>query len=83
MTGDEVAANRLAVARDGAFIRFSQPKDVTMGTIRVSEGPALISAGGINGLFFLPVTDGTVKLPVGKYQVNHWELESKDKTGVL
>ena len=63
---------QLEVARDGAYVRFSQPKDVTMGTIRVPGGLTLLSAGGTNGLFFLPVTDGQVKLPLGKYKVNHW-----------
>ncbi|MCK4850828.1 MAG: hypothetical protein KAT11_05720 [Phycisphaerae bacterium] len=78
--GDKL--HRLVVARDGAFVRFSQPKAVVIGTVRVSGGLTLLSAGGTNGLFFLSATDGQVKLPLGKYRVNHWEVKRKDKAGL-
>ena len=72
---------RLDVARDGAFVRLSDPENMNIGTVAVSGEPTLLSAGGANGLFFVPVIDGKAKLPCGKYRLNHWELDRKDSKG--
>ncbi len=54
-----------------------------MDSVRVPEGVNTLSAGGVNGLLFVPVKDGQVKLPLGKYRLNHWEIQRKDKSGAL
>ncbi|MCK4850621.1 MAG: hypothetical protein KAT11_04675 [Phycisphaerae bacterium] len=73
----------LRVARDGSCVQFWPAKDVAMGSVRVPEGLTALGAGGVNGLFFVPVKDGQVKLPLGKYRLNHWEIQRKDKSGAL
>jgi len=39
------------------------------------------AAGGENGLFILEPQQGVGKLPVGKYRINHWEIDRKDEKG--
>jgi hypothetical protein len=73
----------LQVARDGAWVRFIEPKDLTLGVIRVSGGVARLGVGGASGLFVLPVENGQASLPVGAYRLNRWELQRKDAAGAV
>ncbi len=77
--GDKLHA--LEVARDGSFVKFSPPKDLALGTVRVSGGVGRLSAGGDKGLLLLRVEEGQVRLPIGEYRLNHWEIERKDQSG--
>ena len=40
-----------------------------------------MAAGGENGLFTFEPESGAGKLPVGKYRVDHWEIDRKDDKG--
>lgn len=71
----------LEVAQDGSFVKLSAPKGLALGSVRVSGGVGRLSAGGDKGLFLLRVEEGQVRLPIGKYRLNHWEIERKDQSG--
>jgi hypothetical protein len=70
---------RLNVARDGAWIKLTKAEDVVFGNIRVPQTIGQFAAGGENGLFTLKLKNGIGKLPVGKYRIEHWNIERKDQ----
>lgn len=72
---------RLEVARDGAFIKLEKAEDVKFGNIKLPEAITEFSAGGENGLFTSEIKNGAAKLPVGKYRIDHWEIDRKDDKG--
>ncbi|MHC4204200.1 MAG: hypothetical protein ACYSTT_06085 [Planctomycetota bacterium] len=72
---------QLEVARDGAFIKLAKAEDVTFGNIKLPEAITEFSAGGENGLFTRETKNGSARLPVGKYRVDHWEIDRKDDKG--
>ena len=69
------------IARDGAFIKLAKAENLKFGTIRVSETITELTAGGENGMFVLEPDKGVGKLLVGKYRVDHWEIDRKDDQG--
>ncbi len=69
------------IARDGAYIKLAKAEDVTFGNVRLPEAITEVTAGGENGLFSLQPKNGVAKLPVGKYRVDHWEIDRKDERG--
>jgi hypothetical protein len=69
------------IARDGAFVELAPCDDVKFGTLVVSESIDEISLGGENGLFNMPVKQGRVGLPVGKYSVQRYTIERADNNG--
>jgi len=71
----------LDVARDGASVTFSEPREVALGVVRVPKGVDRFSVGGRNGLLVPRVEEGQAKLPIGKYRLNHWEIQRKDPAG--
>jgi hypothetical protein len=75
------ALYRLDVARDGACIKLTKAEDVVFGNIRLPETISEFAAGGENGLFIFKPEKGAGRLPVGKYCVEHWNIERKDETG--
>ena len=72
---------RLEVAQDGAFIKLARAEDVKHGNIKLPEAITEFSAGGENGLFIREMENGIARLPVGKYRVDHWEIDRKDDKG--
>ena len=75
------ALYRLDVARDGANIKITQAQDAVLGNIRLPETISEFAAGGENGLFIFKPGKGAGRLPVGKYRVEHWNIERKDQKG--
>jgi len=73
---------RPEIARDGAYIRLTKAEDVTFGTINVQEAITEFTAGGENGLLSVPLENGVGQLPVGRYRIDHWEIDRKDDKGV-
>jgi hypothetical protein len=69
------------IARDGAFIKLARAEDVKYGNIRVPETITEFTAGGENGQFTLEIKDGTGRLPIGNYRIDHWEIDRKDEKG--
>jgi len=72
---------RTEIARDGAFVKLSSADDVKFGNIRVPAAITEFSAGGENGQFTLEIKDGTGRLPIGNYRIDHWEIDRKDEKG--
>ena len=70
----------LDVARDGAYVVLSKAEDVTFGQIQMPETITEFAAGGENGLFKVNLKKGAGELPVGKYRIDHWQIERKDKS---
>jgi hypothetical protein len=71
----------IEIARDGAFIKLAKAEDVKFGNIKLPEAITEFSAGGENGLFTREVKEGVASLPVGKYRIDHWEIDRKDDKG--
>jgi len=69
------------IARDGAYIKLTKAEDVRFGDIQLPEMITEFTARGENGLFILEPEQGVAKLPVGKYRINHWEINRKDEKG--
>jgi hypothetical protein len=72
---------RTDIARDGAFIKLAGAEDVKYGNIRVPETITELTVGGENGQFTHELKDGATTLPVGKYRIEHWEIDRKDDKG--
>ena len=71
----------LEISRDGAFVKLAKAEDMKFGTIRVPETITEVAAGGENGLFTFKPEKGLGTLPVGKYRVDHWQIDRKDEKG--
>ncbi len=69
------------IARDGAFIKLARAEDVKFGNIKLPETITKFAAGGENGLFTREMKNGVARLPVGKYHIEHWEIDRKDDKG--
>jgi hypothetical protein len=69
------------IARDGAYIKLAEAKDIKFGKVRLSESVTEITAGGLNGQFTLKPEKGIASLPVGKYQINNWIVKREDDKG--
>ena len=69
------------IARDGAFVKLSEAKDIKFGTVRLPESVTELVAGGLNGQFRIESENGTFSLPVGKYQINNWVVKKQDDKG--
>ena len=69
------------IARDGAFIKLAEAKDIKYGKIRLPENITEIQAGGLNGQFRVTPENGTGTLPEGKYLVNSWIINKDDEKG--
>lgn len=69
------------IARDGAYIKLAKAEDATFGTVRLPEVITDFAAGGENGLFILKPKEGVVRLPVGRYRIDHWRIDRKDDKG--
>jgi len=72
---------RQEVARDGAYIKLTEAKDVKFGKFRVPAEVTAISLGGENGSFDVKPVDCVGEVPLGKYRVLEWSIEKKDDTG--
>ncbi len=72
---------RTEIARDGAFVKLAKAEDVKFGNIKLPETITEFSAGGENGLFTRELKNGVASLPVGKYRIDHWEIDRKDDNG--
>lgn len=72
---------RIEIARDGAFIKLTGAEDVKFGSIKLPKSITEFTAGGLNGQFDREMNDGIAKLPVGKYRIDHWEIDRKDEKG--
>jgi hypothetical protein len=72
---------RTEIAQDGAFIKLAKAEDVKYGNIRVPETITELTVGGENGQFTHKLKDGVTTLPVGKYRIDHWEIDRKDEKG--
>jgi hypothetical protein len=69
---------KLEAAADGAFVKLTKAEDVKYGNIEVQPAISGFSAGGENGLFYIPIEKGIGKLPAGKYLINTWQIDRKD-----
>ena len=72
---------RTEIARDGAFVKIAGAEDVKFGNVRVPAAITEFAAGGENGLFTREIKEGAASLPVGKYRIDHWEIDRKDEKG--
>ena len=63
-------------------MKLTQAQDLKFGTIKVPETITELAAGGENGLFTFEPEKGIGKLPVGRYRVDHWEIDRKDDKGM-
>jgi len=72
---------RTEIARDGAFVKLSSAEDVKFGNIKLPETITEFTAGGENGQFTRELKNGLASLPVGKYRIDHWEIDRKDEKG--
>jgi hypothetical protein len=73
---------KVEVARDGAFMKVRKAEGVQLGTVRVPEGVTSFSAVGKLGHFTRKPDQGALKLPVGDYRVEDYELKRKDDKNV-
>ncbi len=71
----------IEICRDGAFIKLARAEDLTFGTVRVPETITELTVGGENGLFLLEPKSGISRLLVGKYRIDHWQIDRKDDKG--
>jgi hypothetical protein len=71
----------LKVAPDGAFVVLDRAPDVTYGQVHLPKSITSFGAGGPQGQFDRIPNDGLVKLPIGKYRIEHWAIERKDEDG--
>ncbi len=69
---------RPTIARDGAFLTISKADDVVFGNVRAPGEITELTAGGENGLLTVTLENGVGKLPLGKYRLDHWEIDRKD-----
>ena len=72
---------RTEISRDGAFIKLAKAEDVKYGNIRVPETITELTVGGENGQFTHELKNSVTTLPVGKYRIDHWEIDRKDDKG--
>jgi len=72
---------RTEIARDGAYIKLTTADDVKFGNIRVPAAITEFAAGSENGLFTRELKEGLARLPVGKYRIDHWQINRKDEKG--
>jgi hypothetical protein len=72
---------RTEISRDGAYIKLAKAEDVKYGNIRVPETITELTVGGENGQFTHKLKDGATTLPVGKYRIDHWQIDRKDDNG--
>jgi len=72
---------RLAVARDGAYVKLNPADDVKFGELSLPECVTNFSVVGENGSFVGKMEKGVAKLPVGKYRLDYWAIERKDDKG--
>lgn len=72
---------RLAIARDGAYVKLTPAEDAKFGDINLPECITSFAVGGKNGSFTRKMKNGTAKLPVGKYRLDHWTIDRKDEKG--
>jgi hypothetical protein len=72
---------RTEIAPDGAFVVLSKADDVPYGTVRLAENITTFRAGGENGLFVREPEGGMVKLPLGKYRIDQWNINKSDDRG--
>jgi hypothetical protein len=79
--GDPGKLYRPEIAQDGAFVILTEAADVSWGTVRLAENITSFGAGGVNGLFTRKPENGTIKLPVGEYRVEHWAIVKNDDKG--
>jgi len=70
---------RPEIARDGAFIKLTEAADVKFGSVQLAQTITEFAAGGENGLFTVKLEKGAGQLPVGKYRIDHWTIQRKDK----
>jgi len=71
----------LDVAPDGAYVVLNKAENVKYGKIEVPETITEFAAGGENGFFEVDLKKGIGELPVGKYRIDHWQIERKDESG--
>lgn len=69
------------IARDGAFVKLAEAKDIKFGTVRLPESVTELVAGGLNGQFTITPENGAGSLPVGMYQLNNWVVRRSDDKG--
>ncbi len=74
---------QLEIAQDGAFVKLAKAEDVKFGNVKLPEAITEFSAGGENGLFTREMKNGVAGLPVGKYRIDHWEIDRKDDKGKI
>ncbi|UCE47373.1 MAG: hypothetical protein JSW47_17455, partial [Phycisphaerales bacterium] len=72
---------RTEICRDGAFVKLAKAEDLRFGTIRVPETITELTVGGENGMFMIEPEQGAGELLVGKYRIDHWEIDRKDDKG--
>lgn len=72
---------RTEISRDGAYIKLAKAEDVKYGNIRVPETITELTVGGENGQFTHKLENGSTTLPVGKYRIDHWQIDRKDDNG--
>lgn len=71
----------IEVARDGAFLKLWEAKDLTFGKVRVPSTVSELTALGQNGQFIREPSSGEFTLPAGKYRVYGWKIDRKDDRG--
>ncbi len=72
---------QIEVARDGAFLKLQKAENLQFGKVQVAESLSQFIAFGENGHFIRKPQKGEFTLPAGKYFVNQWTINRKDKSG--
>lgn len=71
----------MAIARDGAYVKFAEATDVKFGQFRAPASIKGVILGGENGKFNLEPKSDALPVPVGKYRIVEWTIEQKDDKG--
>ena len=71
----------MEAARDGAFVKVQPAENVVLGSVHVPENISEFAVFGENGHFVRKPASGQFTLPIGKYQIPHWQINRKDDKG--
>jgi hypothetical protein len=77
----DAAIYKTNIAKDGSFIELNSMENITYGTIRLPETINRLSVKQGDRLFTVKPDNGISQLPTGKYRIQLWKTELKDKKG--
>ncbi len=69
-------------ASDGAWVDFEKAGEMPLGAVKVKDGMTSISFNGQLGYVTYAPEDGMVMMPAGKWRVDAWAMERRDKSNL-